>query len=392
MSEPRYIEDIFVQMYDKILLKKLSVDHIDKQPLISFYNVLIQGQRITIRQSSFILKLINKYSDKVGIEKDSLTNAVWKKEFRKIDTSRKAFVEKDQENGYYWICLKFPYQLKHIIEKELLGNGSYYYGDNFWDKERRIRKLKLNDYNIIAVHDFLINNNFELEESFFTALAVVEEIWQEQDNILPHSQIVDSNVILKNATKEALNFYNLNCTGNLAQDSFTAKTLGYPVRNISKTILDRLCCKSETQFWIKDFKNFFDVTEQINGKVAIVIDRNCDYIQWCKLFAASLTSYGIDRNNAVICFRTSNKDQKDFNDWVKDNSFAGKVENQKYLLFLQKPPKWLFKDNNNVKILATNNLFPNNIAITRDWLNSHPCVIYLSEFKPVMKDQKIVEL
>jgi len=53
----------------------------------------------------------------------------------------------------------------------------------------------------------------------------------------------------------------------------------------------------------------------------------------------------------------------------------------------------LFKDLDDVTLLVTNNVFPPTNVMTRDWFNSHPCVIYLGDIKPSeTKGQKIVEL
>jgi hypothetical protein len=51
------------------------------------------------------------------------------------------------------------------------------------------------------------------------------------------------------------------------------------------------------------------------------------------------------------------------------------------------------KKQESVKIIASNNIYSPTNTISRDWFNSHPCVIYIGDIKPTMsKDQKIVEL
>ena len=78
---------------------------------------------------------------------------------------------------------------------------------------------------------------------------------------------------------------------------------------------------------------------------------------------------------------------------MSDNGFGGKVEEGKILIFNHKPAKWLFKEQENVKLLVTNNLYPATNSIAKDWLSSHPCVIYLGDIKPSeLRGQKIVEL
>ena len=53
----------------------------------------------------------------------------------------------------------------------------------------------------------------------------------------------------------------------------------------------------------------------------------------------------------------------------------------------------MFKDSIDVKMLVTNNIYPPTNTMTKDWFNSHPCVVYLGDTKPTeQRGQKIVEL
>ena len=77
----------------------------------------------------------------------------------------------------------------------------------------------------------------------------------------------------------------------------------------------------------------------------------------------------------------------------KDNELGGKVDSGKILIFLHKPPKWLFKDTIDVKLVITNSYTPINEPTTSAWLMAHPCVCYLGEIKPTpVRKQKIVNL
>ncbi len=95
----------------------------------------------------------------------------------------------------------------------------------------------------------------------------------------------------------------------------------------------------------------------------------------------------VDTSDEWITSRTG------INEWIKLAGVGGKVESGRILIFESRPAKWLFKDQSDVTLLVTNNVFPPTNVITRDWFNSHPCVIYLGDIKPSeTKGQKIVEL
>ncbi len=82
-----------------------------------------------------------------------------------------------------------------------------------------------------------------------------------------------------------------------------------------------------------------------------------------------------------------------FKDIFKDNNLGGKVQEGKILIFFHKPPKWLFKDGIDVKIVVTNSYTPIHEPTSSVWLDTHPCVCYLGEIKPTLtRKQKIVSL
>jgi hypothetical protein len=63
------------------------------------------------------------------------------------------------------------------------------------------------------------------------------------------------------------------------------------------------------------------------------------------------------------------------------------------LIFNHRPAKWIFNSISDIKILVSNSLYPSTSLITREWFESHPCVIYLGDIKPSeSRNQKIVEL
>jgi hypothetical protein len=102
---------------------------------------------------------------------------------------------------------------------------------------------------------------------------------------------------------------------------------------------------------------------------------------------------GIDRNEIKVCFREPKEQDTGINEWIKTNGVGGKVETGRILIFEFKPAKWLFKEKESVKLLVSNNLYPPTNQLTKDWVGSHHCVIYLGDIKPSeQRGQNIVEL
>ena len=97
--------------------------------------------------------------------------------------------------------------------------------------------------------------------------------------------------------------------------------------------------------------------------------------------------------NIKVCFRDSSQSTSQLNAWIKENELGGKVQEGKIFIFNHKPAKWLFKNDISVKIIVTNNLYPDTVISVREWIKSHPCVFYVGNIKPsLQKEINIVDL
>ena len=389
-----YVEDIFIEFYENSQAMSVPIQRQDSAACSSFYQHLIVGNQLTQNQANYILKLLNKYKNLSSLANfdysQEIINPIWKNSFRSIDYSKKIFVEKT-DDGNIFVCLKFPYQLKKEFEDEFEKNSDR--KTSFWDHEEKIRKLNIYDFNLVQVYEFVKSHNFEIDDTFMIALGEVEEIWQNQDKILPKSTIVDGNVKLLNCSGEVSEWWNSNKTGILEDDLLLAKNMGYILDKNPENPIEKIASTLSNSFWIKDNKQFLNLINPISGKICIVLDRVGRSIEWMQKFAENVDECGIPRDQVKVCFRADKNEDQSFNQWIKDNKFGGKVDDGKILIFNYKPAKWLFKELNSVKMLVSNNLYPSTNNIARDWFNTHPCVLYLGDIKPSeAKGQKIVEL
>lgn len=395
MSSLSYAEDVFLEFYDLVVGLKLRVQPQDLSALTSFYNIVSVNNQLTENQANFILKLFQKYKIPAELANFSfggpIEGLVWKKSFRTIDFTKRVFVEMDA-SGRPMVCMKFPYQLKKSFEEEF-PSKNHADNSNFWDHDQKIRKLSLYDHNLIHIHEFVKKHGFEIDDTFLIALGEVEEIWQSSESVIPCCDIIDDRVSLINAPNDALEYFSNNLTGKLDSDLMLAKSMGYLYRGQAINFLERISANASNAFWIKENTNFLQLVKSINGKVCVILDRASRSRDWIKSFVVDADAVGVSRDDIKICFRLTKDEDHGFNQWIKDAGLGGKVEDGKIYIFNHKPAKWLFKDNNDVKLLASNNLFPSTNTLAKDWFSSHPCVIYLGDIKPSeQRGQKIVEL
>lgn len=391
-----FAEDVFLNFYRLVQSGQLNVQHHDFSPILSFHTKIEDGNPLTKNQANYIIKLLEKYknlSAAAGIDyRDDLTNLQWKQPFRVLDLEKKIYVEQGK-SGQLEICLKFPYQLKKEFDEEINVNINGSDRVSHWDQDEKVRRLRLYEFNLIALYEFAMRHGFDIDDSFMSVLADVEEIWQNSEEIIPYAESTDIGVQLKNVSEETNNWWNTNHSKGYLNDLLLAKSMGFVLKKNPENLVEKISSSSENTFWIKTNDEFFSVTSQVFGKICIILDRASNTLQWLQTFVSDAEKNGVEREEIKVCFRDPKDSKAGINDWIKAAGVGGKVDTGKYLIFESKPAKWLFKSEEDVKMLVTNNIYPPTNVLARDWFNSHPCVVYLGPTKPTgSRGQKIVNL
>lgn len=387
-----YVEDLFLDFCSLFHAGKIPVQPQDILVVINFETVIKDKKPLTQNQGNYIIKILKKYQNFSSINNvdytQSLNDPQWKQDFRILDLSKKIYVTEDT-NRTPWVCLKFPYQLKKEFETEFSLDHKRF----IWDNDLKIRKGKIYESNLIRLFEFAQKHSFEVDNSFMSAMAQVEEIWQSSEELLPFSIIEQDKVILKNAKEDALEYFQEKSTTSILDNILLAKNMGFPFQGSLENVVVKIASVEGNHFWIKDYDKYFNLITSIKGRVVIILDRVAGAQDWLKNFSYYAEKFSIDPDEIKICFREEKKESTGLNNWIKEKGYGGKVEEGRILIFLQKPSKWLFKDIESVKIVTTTSLYPPPNPMTRDFFNSQSCVIFLGDIKPSEKrDQRIVEL
>jgi hypothetical protein len=384
----QYTEDIFLEFYNLMVRHDFALTGQDQSATYNFYSLISNGSLLTQSQAGLIIKILKKH--KVIAQKynfdytDQIENPVWKNEFRILDLTKKIFVEQD-ESGELLIFLKFPFSMKEVFDREFSTEKDHF-GHSKWNQEKKLREVKFSEINVVALYEFLQKHHFDIEDSFLEAVELVEDIWANQEDFLPRSTIFENQLVLINSNEYADAYFEKNSTGDIYHDMLLAKSMQFPLTLVSKSqeLVEKIASSSNNVFWINSNEKLFDVYKKIDGKICIVLDRASHNQQWLENFIKDSEKCQISRSDIRICFRESKESNSGLNQWIKDNGLGGPVEDGKIFIFEHKPSKWLFKDNIDVKIVVTNNLYINPNTYVNDWMSSHPCVIYLGEIKPTL--------
>jgi len=394
-----FIEDIFLVFYRHVAADRIPIQWQDQTPTDSFATAIMSDKELTRAQSNYILRILTKYKNKakeIGLDyENSLINPQWKKSFRVIDYGKRVYIEEAEDKSIN-VCLKFPFDFKKTFDTEFLdllpGVSS-----KTWDSDRKIRVIPIYNINLIKLNEFVSEHSFEIDDSFLQVVSIIEETWDQQDNIIPYSVVDNNSVILKNSIEDTDTWWEENKINHVPTDMLVAKSMGYPVRLDRPPIndLEKMSSTSDNIFWTDSNLRFFEIYKQIkSGAVCVILDRTSDMQEWIRNFVITSTQAGVDRSDIKVCFRESDMNKKGrFNEWIREQGLGGSVDTGRIFIFDSKPAKWLFTKSIDVKIILTNNLYPNTNTMTQQWIEYHPCVIYLGDIKPSQKRNiKIVQL
>lgn len=394
MSKIFYIEDVFLEFSSNIMWDS-RIESRDYNIIDNFTSIINSNKSLTRAQGGLLVKTLIKYEALVREIDPNFINLIenpqWRTTFRVLDYTRRATIK--EIDGVLCVLLYFPYGFKKTYEDVFLKTFAPEL-KNTYSHELTANVLPLYEINLIVLHEFLSQWSFEIDDEFLEILSEVESIWENQENLIYRSRIVENEVKLLNASKETSDFFEKNKTGVLSDDIFLAKEMGYSLlaEDKNQSLFDKVVSSRENQFWTEDYDNFFEITEKISGKIVVIVDRTDDIHTWVEQFIDKGTQYGINKNLFKVCFREDEKDNE-FNLWVNENSLGKDIKNGKFLIFKHKAPKWLFSGEERVRIVVTNMLFPVTHHITQKWIDGHSCVFYLGNVKASqIKGSKIVNL
>jgi hypothetical protein len=360
-----YIEDVYPLFYGLVNKFEPSVAVAAKQ----FKNMCEDGKQFTDKQANYLLSIMVTHKNQVPVDLTAvLDNPAWRLSFRQIDTAKRVWVEDIK------VFIQFPYSIKSHFEAAF---------DEFttnWDSELRIRTSTLYDINIIQLYDFAVTHGFEIDPSFEIIALEAEDYLQAESSTSPYSISINEEVYLVNSSDETDAWFESKKTGNQSHDIFLAKQMGYVYKGKPKNLVEEISTFPENAFWMNDVDRFLSLCYDVPGKICIVLDRASDNYKWLYHFIEAVKQSPIELSD--VKYGSVVKGDNPMNELIIQHGLNKNSKHGKIIIFIYQPTKSLIAEAENVMMLVTNNLYPSTNGITRDWLDSHPCVIHLSEYCP----------
>lgn len=395
MLETSYIEDVFLDFYDRCI-EIWALSSSDAKVLNDFYYKITLNENFTQSQANYLLRLMSKHrlmAKQKGLDLDQhLADPKWRRPFRVLDQTKRIFVNVDGEKGTE-IFMKFPYAFKSIFEKEMTPE---FLKKSHWDADLKLRRLDIYDCNVVHLYEFVKEHGFEIDDSFLNIVSHAEEIWNQQEQIIPYSSTVDGRVTIHNACSQAEDFFNTHRSNDIQKDLFLAKQMGFVYRALGspQTDSEKISSVESREFWFKDLDRFLTLHKILGGITVILLDRNTeDILNWLEKFIRCCDINQISRSEVKVCFRESDTKSSKLNRWIRENAVGGEVKDGKLLIFLHKPPKWIFKGQILIQMIGLNNFTPIAEPLSSSWIDCHHCVCYITDIRPTKyRNTEIVEL
>lgn len=201
---------------------KFSLARYDVQIVDSMAAHTIYGTALTDKQGELVLKLIQKYKrqfNKYDIDISLVDDPIFRLPLRKIDRSKKIWVEDDG------IKIKFPFDDKHIQDlRWLRENGQ---GSGAWNNQTKLWTFGLTEYTINYLCSWGISNGFEVDPEMSDLFRKIVECESQPYEIKLVN--IDGKYTVINASTSLLDYINTYVGDDLIRLVDHAGVLGYSV-------------------------------------------------------------------------------------------------------------------------------------------------------------------
>ena len=384
-----YVEDMIHRMAGSgtfLFQPPLNLFARDLAMATSFSNQISQGSAFTEKQATIALRFCQKYKSQLeaALGQD-LTQAISNPKFQyplRTIAEQRRNVSLVNENPKK-IKVTFNYDenlVKLIREHKAKNNGN----TAEWDMEAKAWMFNLTEGNILFVKQHLISQGFNAEPEILEFIEKIDEILVNFEQYVPMVVLEDNKLSFKNVHSNVPPIE----TENLLDALFTARKYG--VRTWDETLenyLENDVCPL-TQSFLKarpgkilsvdsseiDITQFRDIVRHA-GNVVVIIPANNETVL-VKKWHNFLLSEGFLAEEMAVLFRLENSNNKEFNDYVKDNQLNLPLNSKTKIFFIsQKMPKPLIRSK--TEFGAVINLGNANAAhySIQNLLNDNPDVI-----------------
>lgn len=204
----------------------ISLARYDVDVMRSMNDQIVNNTGLTERQAQLAVKIILKYRRQlanIGVDVTPIERPQFRLTIRKFDYSESLYISND------CLVLKFPYKQARIDQLREFGKTSH--GACHFDREDKVWKIELSEYNVNWVYSWAKAENFNISNDVATMFDDI--VACESQNYAIELQVVGDNVVITNATDSLVNYITAHLGGlsieNLLKLVDYSPILGYTV-------------------------------------------------------------------------------------------------------------------------------------------------------------------
>jgi hypothetical protein len=204
----------------------ISLARYDVNIVSSFADQASNRIAFTDKQADLAVKIVLKYERqlaKLGVDVSAANTPEFRIPLRQMDRTSRIWREEDS------ILAKFPYIESHVAAFKEAAKDSQ--GSVKWDRDLKVWRMALTEYNVNWAYSFGVNNNYEIDPSVQELMDLIVACEQEPYKI--ELVVVDGKLEITNAAPELVNYVN-NTLGGFEIDNLYnlidyADILGYTI-------------------------------------------------------------------------------------------------------------------------------------------------------------------
>lgn len=373
-----FIEDLI----QKLCHSSINLNLFDKKFVLSLYNQLNSGIFFTEKQAKLALTVLKKYKIKLSIELNQdillfLENPQYRHAFRQINLYKTIEIV-NYKNSKRVIKVSFPYD-ENLISKFKKEKLNFHHA--FWDPDEKSWIFELHEKNLLFLSTLVNEFNFIGDDEFINYIDQINKITSNVENYIPMVVKDGDLYVLKNVHPIIQG-----TLGNtLISSLFEARKKGIftwsddietEIENSNEYIVVKRFLKSHNN---KEFtinleetplqhissivKNLFPCFVIIPGGSELdVLKKNYEFFE----------SIGINRSNMSVLFRLSNKTDKEFNDYVRNQQLNNPLDdNSKVIYISNNIPKTYLESRININSVLNYSLYTPHYKLRDFIVNQH---------------------
>jgi hypothetical protein len=177
----------------------ISLARYDVNIVSSFADQASNRIAFTDKQADLAVKIVLKYERqlaKLGVDVSAANTPEFRIPLRQMDRTSRIWREDDS------ILAKFPYIESHVAAFKEAAKDSQ--GAIRWDRDLKVWRMALTEYNINWVHSFGVSNNYEIDHSVRELMDVI--IACEKSEYKIELTVVDDKFTITNAAPELIKY------------------------------------------------------------------------------------------------------------------------------------------------------------------------------------------